>query len=100
PETLEHAIGPLANLRQREPVDAAVQADVLARRQILVERETLAHVADTAFDLLALRGHIETRDLCRAARRLQEPDQHPDCGRLASAVRTQEAEHFTRVHIK
>ena len=35
-----------------EPVDAAVEVEVLADRQIGVEAESLRHVADAAFDLL------------------------------------------------
>ena len=53
-EAREHAIGAFADLRPREAVDAAVQADVLADREVLVEREALAHVADVALDRLAL----------------------------------------------
>ena len=40
---------------RREAVDAAVETDVLGDRQVLVEREALAHVADAALDGLALR---------------------------------------------
>ena len=48
--------GPLA--RAAQAVDLSVELEVLAHRQVLVERELLAHVADLAADLLAVLGEI------------------------------------------
>ena len=43
----------------REAVDARVEVEVLAHREVVVERELLAHVADAPADLLALRRDVE-----------------------------------------
>ena len=63
-------------------------------RQVVVEREALAHVADAPLDLLGLVRHVEAEHAARARGRREQPAQHADRGRLARAVRAQEAEHL------
>src|SRR5262245_26411719 len=96
----QHAVCTVANLREREAVDAAVQADVLARCQVLVEGKALAHVADAPLDRLALRVDIVTRDPCGAAGRRQQSDQHSDRRCLSRPVRTEKAEDLASVYIE
>ena len=52
--------------RSLQIVDAAVQRDVLADRQVLVEREPLAHVADVALDALGFARRRRVRRRSRA----------------------------------
>ncbi len=75
-----------------ESVDAAVEVDVLLDRQILVERELLAHVADLGLDLLRLGRDVEAGDRARSGGRRQEAGEHPDRRRLAGPVRAEKAE--------
>src|SRR4029453_6421521 len=96
----QHTVCAVANLREREAVDAAVQADVLARRQVLVQGKALAHVADAPLDRLALRVDVVTRDPRGAAGRRQESDQHSDRRCLSRAVRTEKAEDLASFHIE
>ena len=60
--------------RSREIVDAAVQPDVLRHREILVEREPLAHVADVSLDGFALGVDVVAGDgRLAAGRRRADP---------------------------
>ena len=85
---------PVGDLAVREAVDAAVEADVLADGQVVVEREPLAHVADAALDLLGLRRHVEPGGARLAGGGREEPRQHLHRRRLTRAVRAEEAEHL------
>ena len=99
-ESREHLLGALTNLVAGQPVDAAVQADVLTGRQVLVEREALAHVPDAALHGLALRCQVVAGDAGGAARRLQQADQHANGSRLACTVRAEEAEDLAGLHLE
>ena len=92
--------GALANLRVGEVVDAAVQLDVLGDRQVLVQGEPLAHVADVALDDLALGEDVAADDARLPAARRQQPGQHPDRRRLAGAVGAEESEDFAFAHVE
>src|SRR5204863_2725082 len=72
-EALEHPRGAFADLLASEAVNAAVEADVLARRQVLVEREPLAHITDAALHLFGLAHDVVSGDARASARRLQQP---------------------------
>src|SRR5699024_414656 len=82
PETVENALDAPGEHAFRDLINAAVQLDVLADGEIVVQRESLAHVPDDAFDPLALRGDVEPRDLRRAAARPQQTGQDADRGGL------------------
>src|SRR5690606_17504925 len=77
-----------------------VEVDVLLDRQVLVERETLAHVTDAGLDFLRLGEDIEPGDRASAAARREDAGQHPDRGRLAGAVRTKKAEDLALGHVE
>jgi hypothetical protein len=72
-------------------VDAGAEVEILLDGQILVERETLGHVAGAALDLAALGGDVEAERLAVAAVRRQQPAQHPQRRRLARPVGAEEA---------
>ena len=60
--------------------------------QVFVQRTALAHVADVAFDLLALAHDVEARrPYRRPLGRAAQAAQHPHCGRFAGAVRAEES---------
>ena len=99
-QALRDASHPLADLRVGQPVDAAVQRDVLTDRQVFVQRKPLAHVADAAPDLLGLRHHVESRDGRPTRRWSQQSDQHPDRSCFTCAVRAEESKHLAWIHLE
>src|SRR5262249_53455978 len=70
------------------------------RREILVQREALAHVADAALDRLALGVDVVARHAPAAAGRAQQSNQHAHRRRLAGTVGAEKAEHFARLHVE
>src|SRR6185312_4503758 len=67
-------------------------AQVLARRQVLVEADRIRHVADAALDLERLSHRVEARDPHPSLAGLGQAQQHQDRRRLAGAVRPEQAE--------
>ncbi len=86
--------------RVGEPVDAAVERDVLAHGQVVVQREALAHVADAAPHVLGLGQHVEAGDARLPRGRGEQPDQHLDRRRLPRAVGAEEAEHLAGANVE
>ena len=74
------------------------EAQVLADRQVLPQRESLRHVADVALDRLRLAPDVEAEARPFAAVGRQQPAQHPDRRGLAAAVGTEEAEDLAAAH--
>src|SRR5215831_2330250 len=74
------------------PVNAAVEIDVLLHRQVFVKGELLAHIADVAFDGFLLGADVQPGHRPGATRRRQESTKHPDGCRFAGAVRPKESE--------
>ena len=74
-----------------QTVDLSEKDQVLAYRQILVERKALRHVANLAFDRLGVSPHIDAQYGGIAFTRREQPTQHADRRGFAGAVRTQEA---------
>src|SRR4030095_2031277 len=74
------------------------EAQVLADRQVLPERETLRHVADVPLDRLRLAPDVKPKTGSLAAVGRQKPAQHPDGRRLAAAVGTEEPEDLAAQH--
>ena len=88
-----HRVGDaLLGLAARDGQQARGVAQVLARRQMVVEAHRIGQVADAALDLERLAHRIEAQHVDRAAARLGEAQQHQDGRRLAGAVRPQQAE--------
>src|SRR5262249_56664598 len=64
-------------------VEACDEFQVLAHREILVEAETLRHVAHVALDLVRLGADVVTETGALAFVRGERPAQHPDGRGLA-----------------
>ena len=92
---------PLLQPRGLEAVDRAEEAQVLLDREVEVERELLAHVAEAPLPLLGVPGHVETAEADgRARARLEQAREHPDRRRLARAVGPEEAEDAAAGHVE
>src|SRR6185312_12926643 len=96
----EDALGSIANLGGLQIVDAAVELDVLAHGEVVVEREALAHVPDVALDRFRFTEHVVSGDRRFAARRREETGKHADGRRLAGAVGAEEAEYLAGPHVE
>src|SRR5262249_7109131 len=88
-ETLERLVDPL--LQRLHVVHAADEIEVLANREILVEAETLGHVANALLDLGRLRPNVETEAGTLAGVRGQQSAEHADRRGLAAAVRAEKS---------
>ena len=89
PQALDHLARGAAGVGHAiEPGD---EFQILAHRQILVQRKALRHVADLALDLVGVAADIvaQTRSLAAVGR--QQAAQHADGGGLAAAVRPEKA---------
>ena len=75
-------------------VELRVEFEILSNRQFVVEREGLRHVADIAARLHVVRPHRLAEQLRRSAGGRQKASQHFHRGRLAAAVRAEEAENL------
>ncbi len=89
-----------AQIRAREPIDLAVEADVLAGGQVLVEREKLRHVAHVCLHGLGLGGRVVAQHATAACARLEQAQQHADGRRLAGTIGAQPAVDFAAAHGK
>ncbi len=76
-------------------VDVGVEIEVLHHRQVGVETESLAHVADLGLDRFGLADDIVTGNRCLARIGVHDRGQQPHGRRLARAVGTNETEDFT-----
>src|SRR5690606_39194002 len=95
----EQLIAALADRRARQPVHAPDEREVLARGQIVEEREVLRDDADAALDLAGLAGvgHVPAEEDDRAAGRREQPREHLDGRGLPGAVGAEEAVERSRL---
>ena len=91
-ELVEQLLRPLLGLGLRELVEPAEHDQVLPAGQVLVDGRVLAGESDDLPKLLGLLDHVEARDGGMAGVRLQERGEDPDAGRLAGAVRAEQAQ--------
>ena len=90
---------PRCGHRLREPVDAADELQILAHGQVLIQAEALRHVPDLQLDLVGLGADVVAEASAGPFIRRQQPAQHSDRGRLAGAVRAQEAIDRATLHL-
>src|SRR5262249_6813510 len=76
------------------------EPEVLLGGQVEVECRLLEDDADLTADAERLALDVEAGDPRRAARRLEQRRQHPDRGRLAGAVRAEEAEELAGTDVE
>ena len=86
-------VGPAMGFGRRQPIEASEQPQVFGAGQVLVHRGVLAGQADERPDRVGLADDVVTGDRRVAAVRLEERRKDPHRGRLAGAVRTEQAEH-------
>ena len=91
-ELLEQLVGALLRLGRGQLVQPAEQPEVLAAGQVLVDRGVLARQADDPPDRVRLADDVEAGDRGSAGIGLEEGRQDPDGGRLAGAVRPEQAQ--------
>jgi hypothetical protein len=75
-------------------IHAGKEIEVFFNRQIVVERKFLRHVAYALTDRTRAQGARFTREFALAARRLDQPAQHFDRGRLTSTIRAEQTVNF------
>src|SRR5256885_5285756 len=93
PDELEQLGDPRALLLRRHRVELGEVAEVVETGEALVEPALAAEdVADPLAHLARVLDHVEPEHARRARGRDQQRDQHLDRGRLAGAVRSEEAE--------
>ena len=92
-EALEQLGRALARRLAAEVVEPADHLQVLEPGQVLVDGGVLAGEPDLRAQLGGVGDHVEPGDPRAAAGRRQQRGQDPDRGRLAGAVRAEQAEH-------
>ena len=95
-EIRRHAPGGL----RTHPEVAAVEVEVLPDAQAPVERVRLRDDADQALGLRRVRDDVDAREPGPALGRDDAGREHPDRGRLAGAVRAEQPEDLTLVHVE
>jgi hypothetical protein len=93
PERLEQLVGACLGLGALEPQQPAEQDEVLAPRQLLVDRGQLAGQADEPTDGVGLLHDVTPEHAGLALVGPQQGGQHADRGRLAGPVGSQDAIH-------
>jgi len=99
-DELEHARDALVDLAAGHAVEHRVEAEVLLRREPVVEGLVLEDEADVAAHRLRSCRNVKAGDRDAPGRRPQERAQHVDRRRLAGAIRPQEREHLALTDIE
>ncbi len=97
-EQLEDLAGPASAAREHHPEQRPHEVDVLADRQIRVERERLGHVAEPLAGLAPEPARLLAQHPDRARCRGQGTREKPDRRRLARPRRSDQAEDRPRRH--
>ena len=100
PHPGEQLVAPLRSLWLREPVQSALEPHVLAAREVGVERRLLERRADRVAHRGPLANDVVAGDPRGPGGGGQERGQHVHGGRLAGAVRAQEAVDLARPHLE
>ena len=99
-EPLQQLDGPPLRVPGRHLVELADHLQVLAAGQVFVDGRELAGQADRAAHLVRVLEHVDARDDGAPAVGLQQGGQDADGGRLAGAVRPEQAEHGAFGHVE
>jgi protein-S-isoprenylcysteine O-methyltransferase Ste14 len=91
----QQAVALRAQFGLLEPVQPTGQRQVLARREVLVERRPVGHEGEPAPGRERVLRHVVPGDLDAPGARWEQSDQRAHGGGLARAVGTQEAEDLT-----
>ena len=82
----------------RPPRRRAEQVDGLAAGQVGPQVDVARDVGEPAVQLGGVPPRVAAEQPGAAAVGVQQPEQHPDRGRLAGAVRAEEAVHLAAAH--
>src|SRR5690606_18928311 len=99
-EQLEELAAPRRRRLRVQVVEARDEVQVLRRRQRVIERRGLRHVADAPLDLERLLDDVEPRNHRTARRRPDQAGEDLDGRGLASPVRAQEADDLARLDVQ
>ena len=99
-DPLDQLVAALGALGLRHAVERALQAHVLAGGQVRVERGLLEGGADRVANGGALLDDVEAGDAGAPRGGREEGGEHVDRGRLAGAVRAEEAVDLTGPHLR
>ena len=100
PAACKQLRGPRLALGLADAEEIGVEADVLVDGEIFVETEALRHVAERVLGALGIADDIAAGDGCLACIGRHDAGQHAQGGRLACAVRTDQAEDFAGTHVE
>ncbi|CAM5313931.1 hypothetical protein SALBM311S_08757 [Streptomyces alboniger] len=100
PHPLQQFVGPQPALRPRHPAIAGVEHQVLADRQRPVQIVALRYDREHPLGLAGPGHHIHPVDLDPTRGRQNAGGHHAHGGALSGAVRPEQAEHLTPVHIE
>src|SRR5262249_54855664 len=98
PELLEQLVDAAAEVGAVQPLDAALQHQVLAAGRVDVDARLLRHVTDRAPDGIRVAGDVVAGDARCAAVGPSERGEDADGGRLAGAVRPEQPEDLALAH--
>ena len=100
PELLEQAAARSREPRPSAALQASEQPQVLAGREVLVDRRVLAGDADQLADTMRLAGDVDAEDPRLARVDRQQRREHPQHRGLAGAVRSEDAEDLALAHLE
>ena len=92
PRHPDHPLLAVLLLFRRDLVDAAEEIYVLLHRQVFVEGETLAHVADLLLDILRFADDVETGHPPLSTAGFKDAAEHADGGRFPRPVGAEKSE--------
>ncbi len=90
----------LLGVGRAELVEAAEHPEVLAAGQVLVDGRVLAREADQLPHRLRVAGDVEPGDARAAGVGAEKRREDPDRGRLAGAVRPEQSQHRSLLHLE
>jgi hypothetical protein len=99
-DELEQCCGPVDGRRPGDAEQAGLEHQQLAAGLAGVESRFLEGDADGPASCVRIGGHVDPGDTRRAGRDRHERRQHPHRGRLAGAVRTEEAEDLASLDLQ
>src|ERR1022692_1550236 len=81
-------------------IHARNEIEILEDAEVFPKTETLRHVADLAFDLLAVANHVEAKAGAAAFIRAEQATQHADESCLPAAVWSEESVNLASVNLE
>ena len=99
-DQLENFLNLFSPIRALHLVAGSKEIEILDDEHILVDTESIGHIADQTANLIALVMDVIAVNTGRARGRPQEQREYFQGGRFASAVAADEAKNITPAHLK